>query len=349
MMATLRSWTCGHEDSTECDRTAPALPAIHPRPRPHRPRYFLELFSDTARLTKAVQSVGGRVLPDFEVSKQKCFDLLCPATQEFILKLILNRRVWYIHLGTPCTVWSRARHNLNKNLFKARRKEAIGVSLALFSACVIRQCLISGIMFTLENPQSSRWWEFGPIRDLFMDKRVCFFTFHMFAWGMPYKKATSFMTNVLELACLQKRCSGDHRHEHLRGSETVLVKRTRNKTAAAGAYPSSLCKAWAQKMISLGPLGSRGQTSPEEILDFMHGVEAAADGPHRSSPTSTSGHLQQTDGDQDVERFLKHARNYIRTHPVIFGHFTAHDIARLSGYKGSGGRSEEAGAHAHLA
>ena len=135
---------------------------------------------------------------------------------------IRRREVWFVHLGTPCTVWSRARRNL-KDFKKARRKEAIGVALALFSACVVRECLAAGVHFSMENPQTSRLWEFGPVRDLFLDKRVCFFTFHMCAWGAPYKKPTSILTDLHSLLHLACRCPGRNIHEQLRGTMTTFV------------------------------------------------------------------------------------------------------------------------------
>ena len=299
------------------------------------PRYFLELFSGTGRLTEAVQANGLFVLPDFEIGKSKCFDLTCSDTQELLFNYIRRREVWFVHLGTPCTVWSRARHNL-KDFKKARRKEAVGVALALFSACVIRECLAAGIHFSLENPQTSRLWDFGPIRDLFLDKRICFFTFHMCAWGAPYKKPTSILADLHSLLSLACRCPGDHVHEQLRGTMVTFVngkRSTCNRTSAAGAYPATLCTAWAQLLREAAPQGGFGTTSSSEILRFLHGVEAAARRAQRALDATSSGRLRQGDGSEDGDEYLVDAKRYIRTHPVIFGQFTAKDIARLAGYK----------------
>lgn len=144
-----------------------------------------------------------RVLPDFEVSKGTEFDLLDPLVQQVIVSWMKQGRIWMIHLGTPCTVWSRARHNV-KNWRRARDKEAKGVACAIFTAVVVRLALSLGIKFTLENPQSSRLWNFEPIAQIFTDKRVHFFTFHMCAYGTPHKKGTSILTNVAELTTLVK-------------------------------------------------------------------------------------------------------------------------------------------------
>ena len=81
--------------------------------------YFLEVFSGTARLTEACARQNLRVLSDIEAHKGRQFDMLRPACQRVILDLIKDGKIWAIHFGTSCTVWSRARHNL-KNLRRAR-------------------------------------------------------------------------------------------------------------------------------------------------------------------------------------------------------------------------------------
>ena len=215
----------------------------------------------------------------------------------------------------------------------------MGVALKVFSVRVIRECLASGVRFCLENPQTSRLWEFRPVRDLVRDKRICFFTFHMCGWGMPYKKATSILTDIPSLSILQKLCSKDHRHVQLRGSETVVVngvKQTRNRTAAAGAYPPLLCEAWAQQLEEIAPQPSLGVPEPQDVLDVLHGLEAAAHGAHGPAASTTSIILRkandsQNDGD---DKFLYQAYKYIRSRPVVFGHFTSQDIAKLVGYHG---------------
>ncbi|CAE7356621.1 unnamed protein product [Symbiodinium sp. CCMP2592] len=133
----------------------------------------------------------------------------------------------------------------------------------------------AGVHFIIENPQTSRLWEFGPIRDIFLNKHVCFFTFH--TWG--------------------------HVHERLKGSVMSIVD------------------------------GATGTTSPETVLSFLHGVEAAARRAHRPHDADTDEDLRAGHKGQDSYKFLRGAKRYLQTHPVIFGHFTAKDIARLAGYK----------------
>lgn len=68
-------------------------------------------------------------------------------------------------------------------------------------------------------------------------------------YGEGYKKPTSIFTNLEELQQLCNKCSHRKHSVVLRGSETISVDGKRvsvPKTKNAGAYPYSLCKAWAQ-------------------------------------------------------------------------------------------------------
>ena len=90
--------------------STPSLPSRVCRPKEVRPpSAFLELFAGTAGLSQAVEKAGLRVLPPFEVSNGSQFNLLDEGVQLVVLGLIKGRHVWWIHLGTPCTAWSRAR------------------------------------------------------------------------------------------------------------------------------------------------------------------------------------------------------------------------------------------------
>eukprot|EP00973_Karenia_brevis_P000823 114187-Karenia_brevis.AAC.1 len=93
----------------------------------------LELFSGVGGLSAAFRRKGVRVFPGFEILDRPCMDLTRPPVQALILDLIASGAVWYVPMGTPCTVWSSARHNIT-NEKRARYKERVGVSLALFTA-----------------------------------------------------------------------------------------------------------------------------------------------------------------------------------------------------------------------
>ena len=82
-----------------------------------------------------------------------------------VLEWLRSGRVCSVHLGTPCTIWSIARRGI-KNFEKARAKEKLGVEFALFTVEVIRECSRCGILWTLENPASSKLFLFEPVAEL---------------------------------------------------------------------------------------------------------------------------------------------------------------------------------------
>ena len=94
-----------------------------------------ELFSGSGNLTKQLVRRGFRMLCPMDVLHGAHHDLTHPAVQQVVVGRIKYGRLWYVHMGTPCTVWSIARHNI-KNVKAARLKERIGVQLATFTARV---------------------------------------------------------------------------------------------------------------------------------------------------------------------------------------------------------------------
>eukprot|EP00959_Pyramimonas_sp_CCMP1952_P068902 1438357-Pyramimonas_sp.AAC.1 len=73
-----------------------------------------------------------------DVSKQR--------TQRHIKGLVKRGLVWYLHLGTPRTTWSRARATGSSSA-------ALGsLQLAKFSLGLIKLCKKYGVLYSLENP-----------------------------------------------------------------------------------------------------------------------------------------------------------------------------------------------------
>jgi len=75
----------------------------------------LELFGGTGRLTRCLSKLGLNMLPSVEIHDSVVFDLTRAATQRALLQLLREGWIRYVHCGTPCQVFSRARHNI-KNL-----------------------------------------------------------------------------------------------------------------------------------------------------------------------------------------------------------------------------------------
>ena len=68
------------------------------------------------------------------------FDLTRATTQRAVLGLLRTGRIWYVHVGPPRKVVSRARHNI-RNLAKSSEAERVGVELAIFTTEVWRRLL----------------------------------------------------------------------------------------------------------------------------------------------------------------------------------------------------------------
>ena len=177
----------------------PPPPRRAPEPRPVRPAraasrsraprlcvplalVILEIFSGSARFTKRCQKVGFRTFEPMDIVFGRQYDLSRRATQRAVLKLIRSGVVWYVHFGTPCCVWSIARTKVT-NICKAEQKEQLGLEFALFTAECCRLLSRLSIFFSIENPATSRLWQFGPIASLQSLPSVFFVCFTMCAFG----------------------------------------------------------------------------------------------------------------------------------------------------------------------
>ena len=310
----------------------------------------LEIFSGSGRLTSSLKKAGLATLPDVDVTKGDEYNVLRKETQQYILGLIQKRRVRYIHFGTPCTVFSRARHGI-RNLTRARHHEAVGVALAAFTCRCIRMLLKCDGFFSLENPENSRLWDFSMVSSLFHHKSVSMVRWDMCMYGTPYKKATGLLTNLEGLNQLSRRCNRQHRHLQLRGSEKVRqadgwVQQPRTKNTAA--YPPDLTTLWAEvvrerllghtvlsKSRSTGYFGMEFQRDLKEIAFRCHGrLEKPSGGPvpkgHQEASARSSGSCA-----------IKEAQRLIRSDGVIFGQNSNREIdaiqAKAAGYRAAKG------------
>ena len=195
-----------------------------------QPAVGLELYAGTGVFSAQTRRDGASVL-SFEIRDGPMFDLSRESTRQAVLRWIENRLVSFVFLGTPCTVWSIARRGIT-NHRKARIKERIAVDHAIFSCQVARLCHSLQIPFMLENPKSSRLWQFDPVVRLLGLDGVDVVDFDMCGYGTPYKKPTRIMSNIPGIQRLARKCC------HL-SHQSPLIGR---KCALAGQYPKSLCR-----------------------------------------------------------------------------------------------------------
>ena len=215
-------------------------------------RFFLELFAGTGALTRAVQAKGLSVLEPVEICNSPAFDLRRRETQLLVLRWIKSGNIGFVHLGAPCTIWSRARHGVKNNAGN-NHKEKVGIELALFLCEVIRTCNIFGVGWALENPRSSRLFLFEPLIQAIHTGHCFEVNFDMCSYGESFKKDTKILTSVDILQGLERHC---HHRRHsvwfknkVKHGERDSAFVYKNRAACAGAYPCQLCFQYADLLL----------------------------------------------------------------------------------------------------
>ena len=171
-------------DKPTTDKTPAACPGadVLPEPCPSQPlgTLFLELFAGTGRMSKAFTRLGLQVLAIDSVKvsgvSSVVLDLVKPLSQKLVFDLIRSRRLAAVHLAPPCGTSSAARRidagpgspqplrsalhpdGLPGLSFFNRQRVATANKLYRFSAEVILACQANGVLWSLENPESSLFW-----------------------------------------------------------------------------------------------------------------------------------------------------------------------------------------------
>lgn len=218
-----------------------------------RGRFFLELFSGKGRLTEAFKKIGAATVHGIDYVNGSDFDLRRRSTQQLILRWIEKGIFGFVHLGTPCTIWSIARKGVKESA-TSRAKEELGIEMALFSSEVIRACNKHRIPFALENPRTSKLFHFEPLLRALSTGHWEYVDLDMCRYGEDYRKSTRIVTSFHELQKLSRKCC-HHSHETwLKGKVRIIDEAGKpvyvNRTALAGAYPHSLCSEYARIVTS---------------------------------------------------------------------------------------------------
>jgi len=220
-----------------------------------QPSAFLELFAGRGRLTGAVFSSGLRVCPHFEIKNGVRYDLCNRAVQKVILRWIQLGKIWWDHLGTPCTFCSTAR-----TTGKSVHTERLARMAVLFSLEVLKACTARGVFWTIENPLSSKLWQQVGFQQYLScaDSAI----FDCCEYGCHFYKPTRVSGTLPGIQLLSRRCRGGHVHEVLQGTVRVLNPLTQKletmwRTSLAGAYSPPLVRAWARLAARAAPRGAR--------------------------------------------------------------------------------------------
>jgi hypothetical protein len=224
---------------------------------------FLEVFSGSGRLGKAMSSQGFTVLLwDIEMGPE--YDLRRRDKQHLIFSWVRSGAVWGSHIGTPCSSFSRARDHgpgpppLRSDAFPLGlpdlsrpcdvSKVKDGNTLMYFSAALCQLLITFGIKFSLENPSRSRLWICAPFLRLLKRKIVKFEITEFCMWGTDWRKATGFLHAFVNFDFLgEHRCLGAKRGLCKRTSKPHHVLSGTNAagifwTSIAEPYPERLCQ-----------------------------------------------------------------------------------------------------------
>ena len=143
-------------------------------PAPSRLKPVLELFAGCGRLSQACVQVGFPA-EAWDVECNPDCNLSCPKVVQGLIRRIKARQFSFVHLGTPCTSWSRARRLDGRGPGPLRddgahlwglsglsaadaRKVVVGNRLLEVSMHLVQACIDAEVPWSLENPASSRLW-----------------------------------------------------------------------------------------------------------------------------------------------------------------------------------------------
>ena len=248
-------------EEPDCDRSSPG---------------FLELFSggdseEGGRLSSAVSETTGSWTERWDILNGPGFDLLDKHNLSGLLWRVRAGQFWMVHLGPPCSTFSRARlpslrsngHPWGIPGLSKKEKEIVndGSLMCLVAVEVAKRCLEAGVGFSLENPATSMMWVFPPMQEFLEKAGVIVVTLDYCQFGEEWRTSTKIMTNVPELIDLGRRCSGRGvcsrtrlPHQVLRGMAPCGLPWTR----VACAYPKEMCKCFAELILHRAP----GQAGP---------------------------------------------------------------------------------------
>ena len=191
------------------------------------------------------------------------YDLTRAPAQRLLLGWIRAGQVIGLHMGTPCTSFSRIRglgagpgrlRSTNEplglgTLERPEDKAAldIGNKLLTVSCRLFLACIHACVPVSLENPATSILWLTPQIQNLQRRRIVHLVTPEFCMWGKAWRKSTKFLYCHVDLAALgERRCLGAPRgccartgHCHIR-----LFGRSPGGqfwTKVAEPYPNPLC------------------------------------------------------------------------------------------------------------
>ena len=238
---------------------------------------FIEVFSGTGRLAAALRARNMLVL-EWDILNGPLWDLTRRDARRALRGSILAGHVWGLHMGTPCSSFSRARDRgpprqpgvpsypcrLRSDTEpwgmcevwhpKDRAAIDLGNSLARFSHSLALLARHMSLPLTVENPAGSRLWALPPFASMLRWPHSHNIVTHFCAWGTCWQKPTRVWGLHVSLTSLEHKCSGratcsftGHAHQGLSGRSPQGPFWTK----VAEGYPRRLCRAWGDCFMQL--------------------------------------------------------------------------------------------------
>ncbi len=193
----------------------------------------------------------GRIAERYHLNAGRVFDITLGSdlrnskTREEVKRYVRNVKPGLVLLAPPCRMYSQLQ-NLSKNKRETNmklmnqylqdRKEAQEMLEFAIEICQI--CLSLGIKFVLEHPYAASSWRQPKMQELLARDPVRFSRADQCQYGLRgsngelHRKATGFATNDENIhSLLQRRCNGEHTHEHIIGG---------NRSKKSQEYPQQL-------------------------------------------------------------------------------------------------------------
>ena len=207
----------------------------------------------------------------WDIDFGESYDLTLAKNQQLLMGWLAGGLIRGFHVALPCQTYSRIRDRgngpppLRSDAFPwglpglspaLQHKVSLSNNLTRFACRLFRDAILRRVPWSLENPRTSRLWLCNSLVALVKRKNVSTVHTDFCMWAGPFKKATTFVSYLVDLSGLgARRCLGSRRvcarsgepHKQLIGKREDGVFWTK----VAEPYPAPLCKFIAKRFCDV--------------------------------------------------------------------------------------------------